>query len=139
MRRTALIAAVLAALSASLPAHSATCRIDALPNAIKLSDAPVRLAYRIQPGAIKVGAPFAVEVIACIDPDSMTPRRIRVDARMPAHGHGMNYKPSEKKIGPGHARFDGFVFHMPGRWALNFDVFSAAGRKRLTVGLDVKR
>ena len=67
------------------------------------------------------------------------PRRIRVDARMPAHGHGMNYTPTEKNLGPGHARFEGLVFHMPGHWEISFDIFSDGARKRLLVPIDVKR
>ena len=75
---------------------------------------------------------------ACIGPGT-APRRIRIDARMPAHGHGMNYKPSERKLGPGHSRFEGLVFHMPGRWEISFDIFGADARKRLSVTLDVRR
>jgi len=126
-------------LACSFPALAGDCRTDKLAKAEALSAPPVALVYKIHPGPIRVGAPFAVEVVACIAPDGKAPRRIRVDARMPAHGHGMNYRPSERKIGPGHARYDGFVFHMPGRWALTFDVFTSAGRKRLTVNFDIKR
>lgn len=132
---------VVAALCTALPlggAAQAACSLDKVTPGSKVEAPPVRLAYRIVGGAIMVGQPFTVEVVACIGADS-TPQRIRIDARMPAHGHGMNYTPSEKKLGPGHARFEGLVFHMPGHWEISFDVFSDGARKRLLVPIDVKR
>lgn len=64
---------------------------------------------------------------------------IRVDAGMPMHGHGMNYKPSEKKLGPGHSRFNRMVFHMPGSWQITFDVFEGDKRQRLTEKVRIGR
>lgn len=136
--RLLVCAALVAGLSDMGAAHAETCMLDKLAAGSKLAAPPVRLAYRVVGGEVKVGAPFTIEVAACIGPDS-APRRIRIDARMPAHGHGMNYKPSETKLGPGHSRFEGLVFHMPGRWEISFDVFGADARKRLSVTLDVRR
>ncbi|MDH3236754.1 MAG: hypothetical protein OEQ29_24820, partial [Alphaproteobacteria bacterium] len=134
--RRLVCAAFVAVLPAISAAQAETCALDKLATGSKLAAPPVRLAYRIVGGAVKVGAPFTIEVAACIGADS-APRRIRVDARMPAHGHGMNYTPSESKLGAGHSRFEGLVFHMPGRWEISFDVFSADARKRLSATLDV--
>ncbi len=134
----AALAAVLPAIGSVGAAQAETCTLDKLATGSKLAAPSVKLAYRVVGGAVKVGAPFTIEVAACIGRGS-APRRIQIDARMPAHGHGMNYKPSEKKLGPGHSRFEGLVFHMPGRWEISFDVFSADARRRLSVTLDVRR
>ena len=88
-------AALVTVLSAMGSAQAETCALDKLATGSKLAAPPVRLAYRVVGGTVKVGAPFTIEVAACIGPGT-PPRRIQIDARMPAHGHGMNYKPSEQ-------------------------------------------
>ncbi|HUT48230.1 MAG TPA: hypothetical protein VM325_02730 [Alphaproteobacteria bacterium] len=136
--RLLVCAALVAVLPSVSSAQAEGCALDKLAAGSKLAAPPIRLGYRIVGGAVKVGAPFTIDVAACIGPGT-APRRIRIDARMPAHGHGMNYKPSERKLGPGHSRFEGLVFHMPGRWEISFDIFGADARKRLSVTLDVRR
>jgi hypothetical protein len=135
--RLLFVSALCAAVFAGGAAQAA-CSLDKVAAGSMVEAPPVRLSYRVVGGAIKVGQPFTVEVVACVGSDK-TPRRIRIDARMPAHGHGMNYTPTEKKLGPGHARFEGLVLHMPGHWEISFDVFSEGARKRVLVPIAVKR
>jgi hypothetical protein len=98
------------------------------------------VAYKTTPARIEVGKPFSVEVAACIGGAKRTaPSKIRVDAGMPMHGHGMNYTPGERRIGPGHSAFDGMVFHMPGTWQITFDVYDGDKRQRLTRDVPVRR
>ncbi|MEZ5651057.1 MAG: hypothetical protein R3E87_10965 [Burkholderiaceae bacterium] len=92
-----------------------------------LRDADIALAWR--PGAdIRVGEPFAVSLRICAPPGTT----VTVDADMPAHGHGMNYRPVLRE-GPaatdGVREFevDGLLWHMPGRWRLRF-LFERDGR-----------
>ena len=73
------------------------------------------------PDKIAIEKLFSVKVSACVGKDSEAPRCIRVYAGMPMHGHGTNYKPSERKPGPGHSAFNGMLFCMPGNWNLTFD------------------
>ena len=68
--------------------------------------------------AIAVGTHFVLDVQVC--PVEATLRR--VDATMPEHRHGMNYRPSLQALGGGRWRAEGLMFHMPGRWELRFDV-----------------
>ena len=56
----------------------------------------------------------------------------RIDAVMPEHRHGMNYRPTLDAKGNGHYVAEGFLFHMPGRWQLSFDVERGGRRTRLT-------
>ena len=45
---------------------------------------------------------------------------------MPAHGHGMNYRPSIVSLGDGFYEVRGLMFHMPGSWQFKLD-YSAEG------------
>lgn len=54
---------------------------------------------------------------------------------MPAHGHGMNYKATVKRVGEGAFRADGLMFHMPGRWQLIIDVRAGSTTERLAYDL----
>jgi hypothetical protein len=47
---------------------------------------------------------------------------LRVDATMPEHRHGMNYRPTVKPLGDGRWRAEGLLWHMSGRWQLRLDV-----------------
>ena len=74
------------------------------------------LAYRASP---EVGKHFSVEVAACAR-NGPPPRALKIDAHMPEHRHGMNYKPTVKPAGPGRWHAEGLLFHMPGKWELVF-------------------
>lgn len=133
-----VLAASLVAAGPALADHCPTDTLATLP--AQLEDGTTTVAYKTKPAKIEVGKPFSIEVVACVDGKKrMAPSRIRVDAGMPMHGHGMNYKPSERKIGPGHSAFDGMVFHMPGHWQITFDVYEGDKRQRLTQKVSVKR
>jgi hypothetical protein len=97
----------------------------------RLATAEAEVAYRWEPAELKVGQFFAAEVIACRAPGPGTVGEIVLDAQMPAHGHGMNYRPTPEKTGPGRFRFTGLMLHMPGTWRLTFDLFQGSRRTRL--------
>ena len=63
---------------------------------------------------------------------------LRVDAVMPEHGHGMNYRPSVTAAPGGRWRAEGLLFHMPGRWDLIFDVRRGNKVQRLSQALQVE-
>jgi len=98
----------------------------------RLSTPEAEIAYRWEPGPLKVGQFFAVEVIACRAPGAGAVREIVLDAQMPAHGHGMNYRPTVTSAGPGRFRAAGLMLHMAGTWRLTFDLIQADKRTRLT-------
>jgi cytochrome c peroxidase len=77
------------------------------------------LAFRPEP--VSVSKHFAVEVGACAK-SGPPPRALKVDAHMPAHRHGMNYKPQVKPLGNGRWRAEGLLFHMPGAWEFLFEL-----------------
>ena len=47
---------------------------------------------------------------------------IRLDARMPHHGHGMTQDPVLERSGPGEYRARGMRLHMTGHWEVYVDV-----------------
>ncbi len=95
------------------------------------------LAWRTQPAPIVVGRHFSFDLVVCPKAGAPLPQSLRIDAQMPEHRHGMNYKPSISRVGnePGRFRADGLMFHMPGRWELAFDL---GGGERLTRSLIVE-
>jgi hypothetical protein len=103
----------------------------------RLAAGGAEVAYRLQPSALNVGQFFAAEVIACQPHPGVA--RIALDATMPAHGHGMNYRPKSTEVAPGHYRFTGLMLHMPGRWQIVIDLYDGTRLiQRLTRDLDLK-
>ena len=80
---------------------------------------------------ISVSRTFSMEVAACAKPGNPEPESLKVNAGMPEHGHGMNYAPEVKALGPGRWKADGLMFHMPGRWEFTFELRAAGKSDRL--------
>lgn len=93
----------------------------------RIQQGGVELAWRAEPGGVSVGQPFQLHVRLC----PATARLLRVDATMPEHRHGMNYRPSLKMQGQGRWRAEGLLWHMAGRWELAFEVESGGERRWL--------
>ena len=78
----------------------------------------VGLAWRAEPAPIVQGRPFALLLTVC----PASAELAAVDATMPEHRYGMNYRPSLRPLGEGRWRAEGLLWHMSGRWELRFDV-----------------
>ena len=52
---------------------------------------------------------------------------IRFDATMPAHRHGMNVVVTPRNVGPNEWVVEDVLMHMPGEWALDFDITDSNG------------
>jgi hypothetical protein len=76
------------------------------------------LAFRTSP---EVGKFFTIDVAACAR-SGPPPQTLQIDAHMPEHRHGMNYKPEVRLLSPGRWRAEGLMFHMPGKWEFVFVV-----------------
>ncbi|MEM7376206.1 MAG: amidohydrolase family protein [Pseudomonadota bacterium] len=83
---------------------------------------------------IVVSQAFSALVTVCHADLDIT--NVALDARMPAHGHGMNYAPThtvtQQTANTYEVQVDGLVLHMPGDWQWQIDVRSDAGRMRIT-------
>lgn len=89
-----------------------------------LKSATATLLYRTAP--LRVGEHFEVEFAVCPAPEA-----VKVDAWMPDHRHGMNYKPTIEALGGGRYRAQGLMFHMAGRWEFVFELRSGGKVERL--------
>ena len=98
----------------------------------KLESPRYALAYRTQPERISVGRHFSVELALCADTGTPLPESVKVDAHMPEHRHGMNYKASVTAQPGGRYRAEGLMFHMAGRWEFVFELRAAGKTDRLT-------
>jgi hypothetical protein len=106
-------------------------------NARRIDSAQFQLAYKLLPDPVPVGKHFAIDVVLCPKANATLPAELRVDATMPEHKHGMNYRPSVKTLAPGQYRAEGLMFHMPGRWELVFELRGNGSPRRLTQSLQV--
>lgn len=96
------------------------------------------LSYRTLPEKVEIGKHFAVEFALCAKDGAPTPQNVQVDAYMPEHRHGMNYKTAVTARGGGLYRAEGLMFHMPGRWEYIFEVRASGNdgaRERLTASV----
>jgi hypothetical protein len=103
---------------------------DDLPGAGRreISAPGVALAFAPRDAPLAVGRPFGVDVAVCASPGRMAPTLLRVDADMPLHRHGMNYRPELRVLGTGRYAVDGMFLHMPGRWRFTFELQTGEGR-----------
>lgn len=111
-----LLAALPAAACPPAPADGRTITGEGVTAAWRVADAP----------AIEVARHFALLVRVC----PAEAQLVAVDATMPAHRHGMNYRPSLHPLGDGRWRVEGLLFHMSGAWELRLDL-RAAGRTQV--------
>ena len=134
-RRRLLLCAAM--LCASSPAFA--CDPPSLGDTQVLADsARYRIAWRVRPNPIAVAEPFALEMSVCAKPGAQAAEGIQVDATMPEHRHGMNYRPSVIDGPDGRFLAEGMLFHMPGKWRLIFDVRAGGITERLTHDLTVE-
>jgi hypothetical protein len=123
------LAIVAAALVAATAGAAETCEAPkGFTARERLTSKDVVLMFRTIPAAIELGHHFSVEAIVCATPP---PHALRVDAQMPEHRHGMNYRPTVAATGDGRYVARGMMLHMPGRWQLLFDVERGGRTERL--------
>jgi len=121
----------LSALALLACGAAAACE---LPPGVRIESAQLNISYWTRPAKIAVGEPFVLELAACPKAGAAVPDRVRLDAHMPEHRHGMNYKTRVVPTGAGRFHSEGWLFHMPGRWEFVFDL----GAERLTHSIRVE-
>jgi hypothetical protein len=125
--------ACTAALAQSPAAPPPTDCPAAEAGAALIEQPGLRASWRAEP-AVAVSRPFALRIALC-------PARaelLRVDATMPEHRHGMNYRPRLQPSGPGAWTADGLVWHMPGRWELLLVVRLDGAEQRLVQSVTLR-
>ena len=101
---------------------------DGLPaqSRLEAGSAELRILFAPRGMPIRVGQHFALEIEVCAPDAAKGSMPLRVDADMPAHRHGMNYRATVKPLGDGRYLAEGLMFHMPGRWRFIFDAGDAS-------------
>src|SRR3954471_16042852 len=107
----------VAALALIAPLAVAACEPPV--QGAKLESARYTLAYKMS--EVAVSRHFTMDVGACAK-SGAAPQALKVDAQMPEHRHGMNYRPEVKPVSPGLWHVEGLMFHMPGKWQLAFEI-----------------
>ncbi|MEH6475755.1 MAG: hypothetical protein V7727_08695 [Sneathiella sp.] len=98
------------------------CVIENTANSLKGTGEVYAVSVTTIPAQVMVGKPFSVRVSVCSKKGQSFLGDIKINAMMPMHKHGMNYKPSIEKISDGKFEMKGFVFHMPGKWQYKIDL-----------------
>ena len=96
----------------------------------------VRVAFIAKPMPVPLNQHFALELAPC--DDARAASALQVDADMPAHRHGMNYRAMVVPLRDGVYRAQGLMFHMPGRWRIVVDVVIEGRTRRATREIDVQ-
>ena len=95
------------------------------------------VAYRTAPSPIPASRHFAIDFTICPVGNAPAARTVRVDASMPEHRHGMNYKTTVTAKGGGRYRAEGLLFHMTGRWQSAFDVVAGGTTERIASSVEL--
>ena len=111
--------------------------LNAAPSFIAEGDG-IRVAFAPRPAAVPVGRHFQIDFVVCNGNAVRSDASVQVDADMPAHRHGMNYRATVAPLAGGVQRADGLMFHMPGTWRVIFDVVLDGRTLRLTRDLEVR-
>ena len=119
-------------------AEGADCGVE-LPAALRVivadpaHAAGVAVAFVPDPAPWAVSRHFGLRGVLC-----GPARLLRVDADMPAHRHGMNYRPTLQWQEAGRFTAQGMMLHMPGRWRIRFEVETQGRRHWLDHTVEVK-
>ncbi len=128
-----LAAAACWATSAVLAAD-ASCGEQLGQQLRRVQSGPVTVAWLPRPQPLPLDRAFQIELQIC----GARPSAVAVDADMPAHRHGMNYRSRVQTSGDGRYLATGLLFHMRGQWRLIFDLDVDGQRLRLTDTVEMK-
>lgn len=137
MMHRAAVHRVLLVLGALMPATAVACEPHLKGSGVeKIDGKRYVLAWRAVP-PIHVSEFFSLEVALCSREGQPRVSTLRVDAQMPEHQHGTNYRASVRPQGPDRFVVEGLLLHMPGRWEFSFDVNAGADRESLRTNVQV--
>ena len=125
MKRLAVLLTVL------WPLPSFACE---LANATRQAlDDELVVYYRTEPATPVLTQHFSMLFRICRGGEAASVDWFKIDARMPAHNHGMNYRPRVSETPEGLYRVSGMFFHMPGLWRIAVDFRHGERKQRLSI------
>jgi hypothetical protein len=137
VKRRAAIAAALMAAAAAHGADDCAASLQAAKPLVAEGDG-ARIVFVPRPQPVSVGRHFHVDFVVCGRDGTRSDAAVQVDADMPAHRHGMNYRSTVSSLGAGVQRAQGLMFHMPGTWRLIFDVTVDGRQVRVTREIEAR-
>lgn len=93
----------------------------------------IRVLFEVDPHPVRSGLPLRLRGVVC-----GPARLLRVDADMPAHRHGMNYRPTLRFLDGDGFEAEGLLLHMPGRWRIRFEVLHGGQRLWLDHAVELR-
>lgn len=132
------VAAVVLGALTSGAGFAQSCGVTLAGAPRTVENAHYTVAYVTTPDPVAVGSHFVVDFAVCPRRGARAPQSIRVDASMPEHKHGMNYRPGVTQPRAGTYRAEGLLFHMPGRWELTFDIVTGDATQRLATSMNIE-
>ena len=85
----------------------------------------------------RISTPFEMIVEFCAASGGSV-AKMKFDAIMPAHQHGMNYRADVSPIEGQAYRVSNVVFHMPGLWQVRIDADTAGATFKYSAEVDVE-
>ena len=135
MMRTVLALALAAALAGCDGKDGAAGKG---PREVRSNAGRYTVTFTPSPDPIPMNQQFDLSFRVAPRQGSKEPTKVEVDARMPAHGHGMNRVPKITRQPDGAFKAEGMLFHMPGHWELYFDVTEGGTTERAQVDVHLK-
>lgn len=109
------------------------CVLDGQSTAVLLQNEQYKVRLKSS-SSLKISESATVIATVCGDVEQIID--FKLDAIMPAHGHGTNYTPSVsvKRLSTESAEYkiDGIVLHMPGTWQWQVEIADKDGTESLT-------
>lgn len=102
------------------------------------NDGRYKVELETKPAAIEVNQPFDVTLTVTPKSGAAKDVAVVVDARMPAHFHGMNRVAKVSNTGGNTWKAEGLVFHMPGHWELYVDITEGGTTERAQMDVNLK-
>jgi hypothetical protein len=98
----------------------ATCNDGKSNLKLLASNADYAVGFTPSTMPVPVGKHFSVLFEVCAKPGLPMPKSVKIDADMPSHKHGMNYKPKVSQTADAYLA-EGLMFHMSGKWRVTFE------------------
>lgn len=134
-----ILAAATVTTTTSAASQPAECAANgSVAGRVQVAGDGFRLLFAPRPAVIQVGQHFELTITLCPRAGAQQPVLLKVDADMPAHRHGMNYRATVQPVDEGRFQAQGLMWHMPGRWRLTFDLADERGAARLTHEVEIE-
>jgi hypothetical protein len=108
------------------------------PRDVRSNGGNYTVVFTPSPDPVPMNQLFDLMITIAPKSGAAPPAKVEVDARMPAHGHGMNRVPKVTRVTEGTVKAEGMLFHMPGHWELYVDITHGGVTERAQFDIHLK-